>query len=78
MKVEQIAKKITLNHLFLFLFVRVGLIFAERLKEVNNTFYHHHFPTTFHGAHLLLYGPLKFDIAYEMIEHIARKLRENL
>lgn len=55
-----------------------GLIFAERLKEVNNTFYHHHFPTTFHGAHLLLYGPLKFDIAYEMVEHIARKLRENL
>lgn len=68
------------NHIksFVFLFVRVGLIFAERLKEVNNTFYHHHFPTTFHGAHLLLYGPLKFDIAYEMIEHIARKLRENL
>ncbi|CAF0977761.1 unnamed protein product [Rotaria sp. Silwood1] len=55
-----------------------GFIFAERLHSLNKTFYHHHFPTTFHGAHLLLYGPLKFDIAYEMIEHIARKMRENL
>ncbi|UJR32808.1 hypothetical protein I4U23_020270 [Adineta vaga] len=55
-----------------------GLIFAERLKSLNKTLYHHHFPTTFHGAHLLLYGPLKFDIAYDMVEHIARKIRENL
>jgi hypothetical protein len=54
------------------------LIFAERLRSLNKTFYHHHFPITFHGAHLLLYGPLKFDIAYEMTEHIARKIRENL
>ena len=56
----------------------LGLIFAERLRSLNKTFYHHHFPTTFHGAHLLLYGTLKFDIAYEMIEHIARKIREHL
>lgn len=59
-------------------FFRLGLIFAERLRSLNQTFYHHHFPNTFHGSHLLLYGPLKFDIAYEMVEHIARKIRENL
>ncbi|CAF0754839.1 unnamed protein product [Adineta ricciae] len=55
-----------------------GFILAERLKSLNKTLYHHHFPATFHGAHLLLYGPLKFDIAYEMVEHISRKIRENL
>ncbi|CAF0829649.1 unnamed protein product [Adineta steineri] len=55
-----------------------GFIFAERLKSLNKTLYHHHFPTTFHGAHLLIHGPISFNIAYEMIEHIARKIHENL
>jgi len=55
-----------------------GFIFAERLRALNKELYHHHFPTAFHGAHLLLYGPLKFDIAYDMVEHIARKIHESL
>ena len=63
----------TLNaHVF-----RLGFIFAERLRALNKTLYHHHFPTAFHGAHLLLYGPLKFDIAYSMVEHMASKIREH-
>ena len=56
----------------------LGFIFAERLRALNKELYHHHFPTAFHGAHLLLYGPLKFDIAYDMVEHIARKIHESL
>ena len=55
-----------------------GYIFASRLKSLNKTFYHHHFNNAFHGAHVFLYGPLRFDIAHQMIEHTAQILRNYL
>lgn len=56
----------------------LGYIFASRLKSLNKTIYHHHFPTAFHGAHVFLYGPLRFEIAHHMIEHTARVIQNYL
>ena len=55
-----------------------GYIFASRLKSLNKTIYHHHFPNAFHGAHVFLYGPLRFEIAHQMIEHTAQIIRNFL
>jgi len=52
-----------------------GYIFASRLKSLNKTIYHHHFSNAFHGAHVFLYGPLRFEIAHHMIEHTAQIIR---
>ncbi|CAF2600291.1 unnamed protein product [Rotaria sp. Silwood2] len=55
-----------------------GFIFASRLNSLNKTIYHHHFSNAFHGAHVFLYGPLRFEIAHEMIEHTAQIIRNHL
>jgi acetyl esterase/lipase len=54
-----------------------GFIFAARLRTLNKTIYHHHFANAFHGAHVFLYGPLRFEVAHQMIEHTARILRNH-
>lgn len=51
-----------------------GFIFASRLKSLNQTIYHHHFSNGFHGAHVFLYGPLRFEIAHQMIQHTSHIL----
>ena len=56
----------------------LGYIFASRLKSLNKTLYPHHFPNAFHGAHVFLYGPLRFEIAHQMIEHTAQVIRNYL
>ncbi|CAF1660530.1 unnamed protein product [Adineta ricciae] len=55
-----------------------GFIFASRLRTLNKTIYHHHFDNAFHGAHVFLYGPLRFEIAHEMIQHTAKILQNYL
>ncbi|CAF1660489.1 unnamed protein product, partial [Adineta ricciae] len=55
-----------------------GFIFASRLRTLNKTVYHHHFHNAFHGAHVFLYGPLRFEIAHEMIQHTAKILQNYL
>ncbi|UJR20690.1 hypothetical protein I4U23_023811 [Adineta vaga] len=55
-----------------------GFIFASRLRSLNKSIYHHHFKNAFHGAHVFLYGPLRFEIAHEMIEHTAKILQKFL
>jgi len=55
-----------------------GFIFASRLRSLNKTIYHHHFDNAFHGAHVFLYGPLRFEIAHEMIRHTSKILRNFL
>lgn len=55
-----------------------GFIFASRLKFLNKTIYHHHFTNAFHGAHAFLYGPLRFQIAHQMIEHTAKIIQNYL
>ena len=55
-----------------------GFIFASRLQSLNKTIYHHHFTNAFHGAHVFLYGPLRFEIAHQMIEHTAQIIRNYL
>lgn len=48
------------------------------MKSLNKTIYHHHFPNAFHGAHVFLYGPLRFEIAHHMIEHTAQIIQNYL
>ncbi|CAF3647451.1 unnamed protein product [Rotaria sordida] len=55
-----------------------GFIFASRLNSLNKTIYHHHFSNAFHGAHVFLYGPLRFEIAHQMIEHTAQIIRNHM
>ena len=66
------------NELKFCFFVLSGLIFASRLRSLNKSIYHHHFSNAFHGAHVFLYGPLRFEIAHRMIEHTAQILRDYL
>lgn len=54
-----------------------GYIFAARLRSLNKKVYHHHFEDAFHGAHVFLYGPLRFEIAHQMIHHTAQALRNH-
>jgi len=55
-----------------------GFIFASRLKSLNQTIYHHHFSNAFHGAHVFLYGPLRFEIAHQMIQHTSQILCDHI
>ncbi|CAF1369522.1 unnamed protein product [Adineta steineri] len=55
-----------------------GYIFASRLRSLNKSIHHHHFLNAFHGAHVFLYGPLRFEIAHEMVEHTAKIIRDYL
>ncbi|CAF0983426.1 unnamed protein product [Rotaria sp. Silwood1] len=55
-----------------------GFIFASRLNSLNKTIYHHHFSNAFHGAHVFLYGPLRFEVAHQMIEHTAQIIINHL
>ncbi|CAF1281353.1 unnamed protein product, partial [Didymodactylos carnosus] len=55
-----------------------GFIFAERLKHLNKSLYHYHFKGSFHGAHILLHGPLKFDFAWTMIGKTTDAIKKNL
>ena len=71
MKVMKRKRSEGSNHLI----VVLGFIFAARLRGLNKSIYHHHFDNAFHGAHVFLYGPLRFEIAHQMIEHTARILR---
>ncbi len=74
MKVNRLNTSVNQSNLSFF----AGYIFASRLKSLNKTIYHHHFNNAFHGAHVFLYGPLRFEIAHHMIEHTAQIIRNYL
>lgn len=48
-----------------------GFIYAKRLNNLDKRIVHLHYDNLFHGIFGLVYGPLKFDIAAQMIKKVS-------
>ena len=52
-----------------------GWFYANRLRKLNMHIIHRHYKNLFHGIYGLIHGPLKFDIAPDLVRIVSEEIK---
>ena len=52
-----------------------GFIYANRLRKLDMHIEHRHYKNLFHGIYGLIHGPLKFDIAPDLVKIVSEEIK---